>query len=140
MMDTMKKLLEINVRVTGFTQVKGAKEVINFISFDGDCHSDIFEGSIIDGGVDTQKYFEGKEGTLSARYILEGKDIEGKKAKLFIENNGVCHADGTIDTVPFIVSDSEVLSKALSGNLCGKVIPLDSPEHDKILIEIYKKD
>lgn len=136
----MRKVLEINVHITGFTQVKGETQVINFISFDGDCHSDIFEGSIIEGGVDTQKYIEGKEGTLSARYILEGKDECGNSAKLFIENNGVCHADGSIETVPYVVSDSPALRKAFEGKLSGKVVPVETPAHDRIIIEIYAED
>lgn len=134
----MEKLLEINIHLTGFTQVKGKNETVNFINFDGYCSSDFFEGKVIEGGVDTQKYVEGKEGSLSARYILDGKDGKGLPSKLFIENNGTVFADGRIETVPHIVSDNEELEAIFSGNLFGKVLTVDCPEHDKVLIEIYK--
>ena len=133
----MTKLFDINVHITGFSQVKGLKTTINFISFDGSCEAPFFSGKIIEGGVDTQKFEEGKDGTLSARYILKGKDINGKDTSIFIENNGICKSDGTISTVPTIITDNEALAPLFEGKLSGKVVPVDTPEHDRIIIEIY---
>ena len=135
----MNKLFEINVRITGFSQVKSPKTTVNFISFDGTCDAPFFTGKIIEGGVDTQKYEEGKDGTLSARYILKGKDKNGRDTSIFIENNGICKSDGTITTTPWIITDNEELQPLFEGKLSGKVVPADTPEHDKIIIEIYKE-
>ena len=134
----MNKLLNINVHITGFSQVKSGKTTVNFIQFDGDCNEPFFIGKIIAGGVDTQKYEEGKEGTLSARYILKGKDKNGTDTQIFIENNGICHADGSITTTPWIVTDNQELQPLFEGKLSGKVVGVDTPEHDRVLIEIYK--
>ena len=89
--------------------------------------------------MDTQKHEEGKNGTLSARYILKGKDNNGKDTSIFIENNGICYPDGTITTTPWIITDNQDLQPLFEGNLSGKVVPVDTPEHNQILIEIYKE-
>ena len=136
----MKLFFTIDVHLTGFTQIKNQKIKINFINFDGTCNTPFFNGSIIDGGVDTQKYEEGKDGTLSARYILKGTDKNGKETLIFIENNGFCKSDGTITTTPFITSDNEELNQLFEGKFSGKVVPQETPEHDRVLIEIYKED
>ena len=133
----MKKLFEINVRITGFSQVKSRKTTVNFISFDGTCDAPFFKGKIIEGGVDTQKYEEGKNGTLSARYILKGKDKNERDTSIFIENIGICYPDGTITTTPWIITDNEDLQPLFEGNLSGKVLSVDTPEHNRVLIEIY---
>lgn len=58
------------------------------IPFTGSVTGKYFEGRVLSGGVDTQ--IIGKHGrhTLSARYMLEGKDYKGNSCKIFIENNG----------------------------------------------------
>ena len=134
----MTKLFEINVHITGFSQVRNSKTTINFISFDGYCNAPFFTGKILEGGVDTQKYEKNKDGTLSARYILKGIDKNGKETNIFIENNGICKSDGTITTTPWIITDNEDLQPLFEGKLSGKVVGVDTPEHDKIIIEIYK--
>ena len=135
----MTKLFDINVHITGFNQVKSAKATVNCITFDGFCEAPFFKGKIIEGGVDTQKFEEGKTGTLSARYILKGTDKNGKETSLFIENNGIFEKDGTITTTPWIISDNEELQPLFEGKLSGKVVSVDCPEHNKVLIEIYKE-
>ena len=134
----MEKLFEINVHITGFNQVKSPEMTVNFISFDGYCDTPFFKGTIIEGGVDTQKFETGKDGTLSARYILKGKDNKDKDTFIFIENNGICKPDGTVTTVPCIITDNEKLRPIFAGKLSGKVVGVDTPEHDRIIIEIYK--
>lgn len=134
----MEKLFEINVRITAFNQVKTEKTCVNFINFDGDCSAPFFQGSILPGGVDTQKFEEGKPGTLSARYILKGKDAGGRETCLFIENNGIFKEDGSIETEPKILCDNEELAPLFAGRLSGRIREVDCPEHNRIVIEIYK--
>ena len=38
----MEKLFDINVRITGFNQVKTDTTTVNFITFDGDCQALFF--------------------------------------------------------------------------------------------------
>ena len=47
----MEKLFDINVRITGFNQVKTDTTTVNFITFDGDCQAPFFTGKILDGDV-----------------------------------------------------------------------------------------
>jgi len=138
----MKKVFDINVVIEGFSCVKTQDECINMISFGGDCHCDFFDGVILPGGVDTQKFLKNedgtlKPGTLSARYILEGKDKQGNPAKIFIENNGVVDKDGNVTTNPVVFTDNEGIKSVLSQKFIGKVKDLNAPEHNKILIEFY---
>ena len=135
----MEKLFDIHVHITGFNQVKSVKGTVNCINFDGFCEAPFFNGKIVEGGVDTQKFIEGKTGTLSARYIVKGTDKKGKETSLFIENNGTFAEDGTISTTPWIITDNEELQPLFEGKLSGKVVTVDCPEHDKVLIEIYKE-
>src|SRR5690554_4516271 len=59
------------------------------ISFAGTATGKYFTGKVLPGGVDTQIIGKDKERhTLSARYILEGKDFNGDDCKIYIENNG----------------------------------------------------
>ncbi|WP_035787341.1 hypothetical protein [Butyrivibrio sp. XPD2002] len=115
-----KEELTINVRTTGVQEVKGHTGTGRMILFDGDADCENFKGKILPGGVDTQKELDGKF-TLSARYILEGKDFEGKDCKIFVENNGEPGEDGQLKTVPRVLTDSEALSylenKALFGSI-----------------------
>lgn len=84
------------------------------ISFSGQVKSELFQGEILDGGVDTQ--IIGKEGsphTLSARYMLQGKDYTGESCQIYIENNGEMHPksrDALFRTYPKIITNSKVLS------------------------------
>jgi hypothetical protein len=133
----MKKLFDINVRITGFNQVKTDTTTVNFITFDGDCQAPFFTGKILDGGVDTQKFEKGKPGTLSARYIIKGKDNKGQETSLFIENNGFVNEDGSIETSPFILCDNDELAPLFSKKLTGRIKNVDCPEKNRIIIEIY---
>ncbi len=133
----MEKLFDINVRITGFNQVKTDSTTVNFITFDGDCKAQFFTGKILEGGVDTQKFEKGKPGTLSARYIIKGKDSKGWDTSLFIENNGFVNEEGSIETSPFILCDNDELAPLFSKKLTGRIKNVDCPEKNRIIIEIY---
>ena len=135
----MEKLFDVNVRITGFNQVKTDTTTVNVITFDGDCQAPFFTGKILDGGVDTQKFEKGKPGTLSARYIIKGKDNKGQETSLFIENNGFVNEDGSIETNPVILCDNDELAPLFSKKLTGRIKNVDCPEKNRIIIEIYKE-
>ena len=116
-----KEELTINVRITGVNEVKGYAGTARMILFDGDVSCDNFNGKILPGGVDTQKEIPGEPFKLSARYVLEGTDRDGKACHIFIENNGELSEDGSLHTIPKVFTDSEALSYLENKDLSGTI-------------------
>lgn len=71
----------------------------NFNDFNGEC---------VDWFTDTRLQFPGQVQTLSARYILQGKDDEGRDTKIYVENNGIDESEDhtTFITEPFVITDN----------------------------------
>ncbi len=131
-----KEELTVNVRITGVNEVKGQAGTARMILFDGDVDCDNFKGIILPGGVDTQKEIPGESFKLSARYILEGRDFEGKDCHIFIENNGEIGADGNLCTVPKIITDSKALSYLENKELFGTIDNIEGG----VRIHVFSKD
>ncbi len=91
-----------------------------------------FQGMILPGGVDTQKIYPDGSGVLNARYMLEGKDSEGKECRIFIDNTAEL---GSNETVPRIVTDSAILQKFAEKELAGEM----EMKEDRLIIEIFEK-
>lgn len=117
----MNEVLTVNVNITQINEVKGHKGSARMILFDGDVCCDNFKGVILPGGVDTQKDISKEETLLSARYILEGKDIEGKDCRIFIENNGTIKKGEEMTAIPKMLTDSEALSFLETQELFSKI-------------------
>lgn len=106
------------------------------ISFSGQVNSELFQGQILDGGVDTQ--IIGKEGrphTLSARYMLQGKDHTGESCQIYIENNGEMDSksrEALFRTYPKIITNSKALSYLNDEILIGEGFPSDIGVNIKI--------
>ena len=133
-LDQGAEILTIDVLLKEFNEVKGHNGEALMILFDGYCHSDIFDGDILNGGVDTQKQDAGNNlRTLSARYILQGKDFEGKECRIFIENNGMSDG-GRFATTPKILTDSEALKELEDTELVGSISSTDEEGHIQIHI------
>ena len=103
----MIKLFDVYVDIIDTTYVKGKLHDICMLSFTGKAKGRYFNGKVIGTGVDTQNISKDGRMMLSARYMLEGTDIDGKDCRCFIENNG-SFDDGFI---PEIITDSPALSK-----------------------------
>lgn len=128
------EILTIDVLLKEFNEVKGHKGEALMILFDGYCHSEIFDGVILNGGVDTQRQDAGSNlRTLSARYILQGKDFEGKECRIFIENNGTSDG-GRFATTPKILTDSDALKELEDTDLVGSISSTDEEGHIQIHI------
>jgi len=96
---------DINVGGAGFETVNGADGAMGmFIGFTCSANTKDFKGKGLDNFIDTRMQFQGQAQTLSARYILEGKDGEGRSCKVYIENNGI-DVNG-INTEPIIITDN----------------------------------
>ncbi len=113
------EVLRVYVNVTGYHEVVSKGKAVRMLPFEGTCDGPFFKGTILSGGVDTQKEVEGSA-TLSARYMIEGVDCAGNACKLFIENNG--RFDGT---TPVFVTDSSVLGWLETAKLQGKIAEID---------------
>ena len=81
------EVLRVYVNLTGWLEVTSGDRVVKMLPFDGTCDGPYFKGTILQGGVDTQKTDLEGNGTLSARYMIDGVDCEGNKCRMFIENN-----------------------------------------------------
>ncbi|MUG84849.1 DUF3237 family protein [Paenibacillus timonensis] len=89
-------------------------DTVTMISFKGQVTGKYFEGQILDGGVDTQVIGRsGSRHTLSARYMLEGKDHAGERCKVYIENNGNMNHNSKnvlFRSYPKVITDSKALA------------------------------
>jgi len=96
------------------------------ISFGGHVTGKYFEGEILPGGVDTQIISPyGDRHSLSARYMLQGKDYTGEACIIFIENNGMLDEkleNALFRTTPKIITNSKALSYLSNDVLMGEGI------------------
>ncbi|MBR2106138.1 MAG: DUF3237 family protein [Treponema sp.] len=97
-------LLTIDVKCLDAVSVEGHSQTVVMVPFTGKAKGDFFNGEIIGSSVDTQRYKNDGTNSLSARYMIEGVDFEGKKCKVFVENN----VSGD-SWKPSIVTNSQVL-------------------------------
>jgi len=133
-----QEILTIHVTITGMEEVKGKNKEALMILFSGKVEGPYFTGTILPGGVDTQKEEKGSPRTLSARYILQGTDSMGQSCRIFIENNGIVEEKASsFKTTPTIITDSKNLAWMETALLEGEVIPMESGV--KVLIFIKDK-
>mgnify|MGYP003294415536 CR=1 FL=1 len=131
-----KEILTIHVHITGAEEVKGTTAEALMIYFDGECNSEIFQGKVLPGGIDTQKQWYGEPRTLSARYILAGTDLTGQNCRIFIENNGCLNENGDFITTPKIITNSQALSFLETSRLSGIVECLENG----VIIHIFQEN
>ena len=129
------EVLRILIKPTGSNQVSSGKGFFNMVLFEGECDCENFKGKVMPGGVDTQHYYAEGKGRISARYMLEGVDKEGKACKIFIQNDGE-HDKGFLPTTPKVYTDSEALRWLEDADLIGHLIF----EGDKLIISICTKE
>ncbi len=110
-------ILEIDVACKDAISVKGHGRDIVMIPFTGTASGPHFTGTVVGEGVDTQKISHDGGVFLSARYMLEGRDAEGKPCKVFIENQG----SEETGFHPLIVTDSEYLSRWEAASLVSTI-------------------
>lgn len=125
----MKKLFDVYVDITDTISVKGNMCDICMLSFTGEARGRYFNGKIIGSGIDTQYISKSGHMVLSARYMLEGKDINGNKCRCFIENNG-SFDDGF---TPEIVTDSPALSEFEGAELKAEI----AAKENGVIVSIF---
>ena len=129
-------MLNIYIHIKDTIVVSGDSATIRMISFDGHCESQYFTGRILPGGIDTQRVL--KDGTtfLSARYCMEGVDMEGRSCRIFIDNTGVFYKKEDHTTVPKIYTDSVALKWMEDASLVGSV----DDDNGKLVIRIRQNE
>ncbi|MBP1544879.1 MAG: hypothetical protein J6A16_12355 [Oscillospiraceae bacterium] len=109
-------IMTINVTTFDAQMLEGQYSRVVMIPFSAQATGKYFNGKTIENGIDTQ--ITTKDGfSLSARYMLEGADLSGKKCRLFIENNGT----SLDDCKPKIYTDSGELAFLENAELAAKV-------------------
>ena len=132
----MEEILTIQVEIKNVLEVTGKSATVRMILFEGEAKGPYFSGKILPGGVDTQREDTGLPLRLSARYILEGMDCDGKPCRIFIENQGEADSTGQVQrTVPNIITDSKCLAWMEQTALTGRITPWEKG----VVIHIFKE-
>lgn len=124
-------ILTINVQCYESIGVNGSKTNICMIPFTGTAEGEYFSGKTVGTGVDTQKTPKGGRMSLSARYMLEGKDRSGNECRIFIENQG----DFETGFRPLVVTDSPELAYLETAALYSTVESVEGGVIVKIFME-----
>ena len=128
----MKQIMTVKVRTFEPLEVSGQKEKAVMIPFSAKATGSYFSGETVVNGYDTQLSKADGTFSLSARYILEGKDFKGNECRLFIENNGI----DLNDCRPHIISDSPELCFLESAELRSEVRCVE----DGVIVSIFMQD
>lgn len=114
------EILKIHINIIETNEVVSENTTVRMLLFDGFCTGDFFNGTILNGGVDTQLISKEGHVTLSARYMLKGHDNKNRPCSLFIENNAESEDEITY-TKPKIYTDSEHLKWLEQEKLTGRL-------------------
>lgn len=132
-----EEVLTVHVKIEKTVEMKSdSVDDVLMIMFSGSADGKYFEGQVLPGGIDTQVIGKfGDRHTLSARYMLEGKDYTGESCKIFIENNGNFnrkYEDILFRTYPKIITNSKALDFLNNDILVGEGIGTESGVDIKI--------
>ena len=128
-----QKIFSIHIKIQDEYEISSENKQIKTVLFSGNAESDFFTGKVLPGGVDTQTTINGKT-HLSARYMLEGKDLIGDDCHIFIENEADI-TDREVTTTPKITTDSKTLSWLQYAALEGQIVN----DTDGICINIHEQ-
>ena len=121
------EVMRVHVNLTGWLEVTSGDRVVRMLPFDGTVDGPYFNGTILQGGVDTQKTDTEGNGALSARYMIDGEDCEGNACRMFIENN----APTGSTTTPTIITNSPALKWLETAKLQGR---LEFPDGKLVIV------
>lgn len=122
-------MMTVHVKVTEVVSVRGGSMEKVMVAFTGKAEGRYFEGETVGSCVDTQTYSKDSS-SLSARYMLEGKDYTGQECSIFVDNSS---CDGGIWR-PVVVTDSKALADWENSELKATVDP--APEG--VTVRVYK--
>mgnify|MGYP000253557531 CR=1 FL=1 len=127
----LEEVLTVHVEIRKQSELRNEDgDSVVMILFTGHATGEYFEGTVLDGGVDTQVISDhGTRHTLSARYMLQGRDHTGQPCEIYIENNGTFNKDlkdVLFRTCPKIITNSQALSFFNHALLVGEGRPTES--------------
>lgn len=115
----MRPIMTINVTTYEAQTVEGGNAKIVMIPFSAETDGALFRGRTTENGTDTQRILPDGTLTLSARYMLSGKDASGNDCRIFIENSGT-----SLDSCkPVLCTDSPELTFLETADLSSVVEP-----------------
>lgn len=114
------EIVRIYINILEAYEVVSEELTVRMLAFDGTCDGDFFKGTVLPGGVDTQRIRPDGRGTLSARYMIQGVDCQNQPCRLFIENNAQVGGEQNF-TTPKIVTDSQELKWLEQAQLQGRI-------------------
>ncbi len=129
----LEKIMSVDVRITNCSSVCFEDKSVCMLGFEGSAQSEYFEGEILPFACDTQKYSDSSK-SLSARYMLKGRDLTGNECSIFIENNAQL-SSGELVTTPSFLTDSPLLSGFASSELEGRL----KDTEQGVEVEIYER-
>ena len=111
----MKPLMVFHITIDR-TKISRIENKAVIIPFGGYVKSDLFSGSILPGACDVQTYDAAGIRHMCAKYMFEGKDMNGQPCRLFVENNGWFEPGSrpaVFHATPTFMTDSEDLAEIL---------------------------
>lgn len=112
-----KAIMDIWIEANGpALHMEGENAQVEMIPFKGIVKSPVFNGIVEPCGVDTQIVNAVHVRHMSARYMLTGKDSEGKEVHIYVENNGWfddINKSMPFHTIPTFYTDSAALQAYL---------------------------
>ena len=137
-MDNKKPVLDIKIEMKEEpVKLKAENGEVVMIPFAGSVEGELFSGIVEPCGVDTQVVNVANIRHMSARYMLTGRDKDGRSAHIYVENNGWfddAHPQMPFRTVPTFCTDSPALAPILhSSRFVGEGIV----EADGLHIRFY---
>ncbi len=111
-------ILELHIETdpAGTVALCGELGSVRMIPFRGTATGPVFQGIVEPCGVDTQIVDRGGVRHMSARYMLTGRDADGRDCRIYVQNHGQ-EADGAAPgpfrTVPVFMTDSPALAPIL---------------------------
>ncbi|WP_226666264.1 DUF3237 family protein [Metabacillus litoralis] len=126
-----EEVLTVHVKIENTNKLNNNEgDTVIMISFKGHVTGKYFTGEILDGGVDTQIIGSfGDRHTLSARYMIEGKDDKGERCSIYIENNGHVNKQKTnilFRSYPKVITNSKSLAFLNEDILVAEGLPAES--------------
>ena len=118
MQDRLIFEVSVDIDPKEVSQLKGPAGEVVMIPFSGTVSGEIFHGKVLPGGVDTQTVDQNGVRHMSARYMLEGTDNDGKPCRIYIDNNGWFTGEMAMPfkTIPTFFTDSKTLAPYLHSN------------------------
>ena len=131
-------ILEVHVELdpAGITELDSEIGHVTMIPFSGTVQGPLFSGIVEPCGVDTQVTNCSDVRHMSARYMLTGKDADGRDCHIYVENNGWFTGTPSLPftTVPTFITDHKGLRELLSRPFIGKGFV----EEDGLHIRFYE--